>query len=150
MGILGLIYTTFILRCLWDRLNLLIHIKSTIKTFSNFHTPRNDVRGDILVHPVCLSVCPPVCPLTFRVRPVASTVQNGFFPYLVQMISSMRECVACDELWTWPISPRSFDLDFENIVCSVTLSVLDQLFPYLPQKSLPLEGVSRGEFIAKF
>ena len=46
---------------------------------------------------VCLSVCPSVCSLTFRVRPVASTVQDGFFPYLVQMINSMRGCVACDE-----------------------------------------------------
>ena len=35
---------------------------------------------------VCLFVCLSVCLLTFRVRPVASTVQDGFFPYLVQMI----------------------------------------------------------------
>ena len=47
---------------------------------------------------VCLSVRPSVCLLTFRVRPVASTVQDGFFPYLVQMINSMRGCVACDDL----------------------------------------------------
>ena len=55
---------------------------------------------------VCLSLClsvspsvrPSVCPLTFRVRPVASTVQGGFFPYLVQMINSMGGCVACDDL----------------------------------------------------
>ena len=32
-----------------------------------------------------------------------------------------------------PISSRSFDLDFENRVHSVTFSVLDRLFPYLPQ-----------------
>ena len=37
-----------------------------------------------------------------RVRSVASTVLDGFFPYLVQMITSMRRCVACDDLWTWP------------------------------------------------
>ena len=43
------------------------------------------------IHPVCL--------LTFRVRLVASTVQDGFFPYLVQMINSMRGCVACDDPW---------------------------------------------------
>ena len=55
---------------------------------------------------VCLSVCPSVrlsvclsvCSLTFRVRPVASTVQDRFFPYLVQMINSMRGYVACDDL----------------------------------------------------
>ena len=39
--------------------------------------PRNEVNGGILDSP-CLSVCP----LTFRVHPVASTVQDGFFPYL--------------------------------------------------------------------
>ena len=27
-----------------------------------------------------------------------STVLDGFFPYLVQMITSMRRCVACDDL----------------------------------------------------
>ena len=51
----------------------------------SFYTPRNEVRGVYWIHPVCLSVslsvCLPVCPLTFRVRPVASTVQDGFFPY---------------------------------------------------------------------
>ena len=46
---------------------------------------------------VCPSVCLSVCPLTFHVRPVASTVQDGFFPYLIQMINSMRGCVACDD-----------------------------------------------------
>ena len=38
--------------------------------------------GGVLDSPclsVCLSVCPYVCPLTFGVRPVASTVQDGFF-----------------------------------------------------------------------
>ena len=73
------------------------------------------------------------CHITFRVRPVAFTVQDRLFPYLVQMINSMRGCVACDDPWPWPISSRSFDLDFENCVLSVTFSVLDWLFPYLPQ-----------------
>ena len=59
------------------------------------------------------------------VSSVASTVLDGFFPYLVQMITSMRRC---DDLWPWPISSRSFDLDFENRVRSVTFSVLDWLF----------------------
>ena len=60
------------------------------------------------------SVCPSVCRLTFRVRPVASTVLDGFFPYLVQMINSMRGCVACDDPWPWAISSRSFGLDLEH------------------------------------
>ena len=92
---------------------------SLVQIMFDFYTPRNKVRGGILdsaclsVCPsVCLSFCPSVCPLTFRVRPhVASTVQDGCFPYLVQMITSMRRCVACDDLWPWPISSRSFDLD---------------------------------------
>ena len=67
------------------------------------YTPRNEVRGGILDSAclsVCLSVCqsgPSVCLLTFSC-PVASTVQDGFFPYLVQKINSMRGCVACDDL----------------------------------------------------
>ena len=65
-----------------------------------FYTPATKLGGVYWIHPVCLSVCPSVCPLTFCVRPVASTVQDGFFPYLVQMINSMRGCVACDNLST--------------------------------------------------
>ena len=61
--------------------------------------PRNEVRGgDVYwIHLVCLSVCLSVYLLTFRVRPVAFTVQDGFFPYLVKLINSMRGCVACDD-----------------------------------------------------
>ena len=71
---------------------------------------------------------------------VASTVLDGFFPYLVQMITSMRRCVAFDYLWPWPISSRSFDLDFENRVRSVRFSVLDRLFSYLPQIITTIRG----------
>ena len=35
---------------------------------------------------------------------MTSTVLGGFFPYLVQMITSTRSWVACDDLWPWPIS----------------------------------------------
>ena len=52
--------------------------------------------------------------LESRVRSVASTVLNGFFPYLIQVITSMRMCVACDDIWPWPTSSRSFNLDFEK------------------------------------
>ena len=54
-----------------------------------YYTPATKLGGH-WIHPVR----PYVCPLTFRVRPVVSTVQDGFFPYLVQMINSMRGCVA--------------------------------------------------------
>ena len=79
------------------------------------------------------SVCPSVRPLTFRVRPVAFIVQDGFFPYLVQMINSMRGCVACDDPWPWPMPSRSFGLDLENRVRSVASTVLDGCFLYLGQ-----------------
>ena len=107
------------------------------------YTPRNEVRGGILDSP-CLSVCPSVrlsvCLLPFRVRPVASTVQDGFFPYLVQMINSMRGCVASDDLWPWPISSRSFSLDLENHVRSVASTVLDGFFLYLAQMITIIRG----------
>ena len=79
-----------------------------------------------------------------RFHSVASTVLDGFFPYLVQMITSMRRCVACDDLWPWPISSRSFDLDFENRVRSVAFSVLHRLFPYLPQIITTIRGCVAG------
>ena len=60
-----------------------------------------------------------------------STVLDGFFPYLAQMITSMRRCVACDDLWPWYISSRSFGLDLENCVRSVVSTVLDAFLLYL-------------------
>ena len=82
---------------------------------------------------VRLSVCLSVCLLTFRVRPVASTVQGGFFPYLIKMINSMRGCVAWVDLWPWPISSRSFGFDLENRGRSVASTVLDGFFLYFAQ-----------------
>ena len=74
-----------------------------------------------------------------HVRSVASTVL-----YLIQMITSMQRCVACDDLWPWPIYSRSCDLEFENRVRSVTFSVLDRLFPYLPQIITTIRGCVVG------
>ena len=56
------------------------------------------------------------------------------------MINSTRGCVACDDLWPWPISSRSFGLDFENRVRSATFSVVDRLFPYLAQIIISIKG----------
>ena len=89
---------------------------------------------------VCPSVCPSVCRLTFRVRPVASTVQDGFFPYLVQMINSIRGCVTCDDPWPWPLSSRSFGLDLKNCVRSVASTGLDGFFLYLAQMITIIRG----------
>ena len=62
-----------------------------------------------------------------------STFLDGFFPYLAQMITSMRWCVAYNDLWPWPISSRAFGLGLENRVHSVASTVLDGFFPYLVQ-----------------
>ena len=62
-----------------------------------------------------------------------STVLVGFFPYLSQMITSMRGCVAYNDLWPWPISSRSFGLGLENRVRSVASTFPDGFFPYLVQ-----------------
>ena len=62
-----------------------------------------------------------------------STVIDGFFPYLAQMITSMRGCVAYNDFWPWPISSRSFGLGLENRVRSVAFTVLDGFFSYLVQ-----------------
>ena len=116
---------------------------------SFFIPPATKLGGVVYwIHPVCLSVRLPVCLLTFRVRPVASTVQGGFFPYLVQMINSMRGCVACDDLWPWPISSRSFSLDLENRVRSVVSTVLDGFFLYFAQMTTIIRG--RGVSPVKF
>ena len=47
-----------------------------------------------------------------RVCSTACTVLDGFFPYLAQMITNMRGCVACNDLWPRSISWRSFSYDF--------------------------------------
>ena len=57
----------------------------------------------------------------------------AFFPYLVQIIISIRGCVACNDLWPWPIFSRSFSLDLEICDRSVASKVLDGFFPYLVQ-----------------
>ena len=62
-----------------------------------------------------------------------STVPDRFFPHIAQMITSMRGCVAYNDLWLWPISSRSFGLCLENRFRSVASTVLDGFFPYLIQ-----------------
>ena len=123
-------------------------MQTSTSNMGHHYTPRNEVGG----------ILESVCPLTFRVRPVAltyifkviglenrvrsvaSTVPDGFFPYLVQMITSMRRCVACDDLWPWPTSSRSFDLDLENRVRSVASTVLNGFFLYLAQMNTIIRG----------
>ena len=56
------------------------------------------------------------------------------------MITSMRGCVACDDLWPWPISSRSFDLDSKSRVRSVASTVLDGFFLYTAQMITIIRG----------
>ena len=99
-----------------------------------FHSVRSSLRLSI-----CPSVLPSVRPAS-HVRSVASTVQDRFFPYLVQMINSMRGCVPCDDTWSWPVSSRSFGLDLENCVRSVVSTILDRFFLYLAQMITDIRG----------
>ena len=75
------------------------------------------------------------------------------------MINSMRGCVACDDLWPWPISSRSFGLDLENRVRFVASTVLDGFFSYLAQMITINRGcvacyvffrIRKFEFLANF
>ena len=49
------------------------------------------------------------------------------------MITSMRGCVAYNDLLPWPISSRSFGLGLEDCGRSVASTVPDGFFPYLVQ-----------------
>ena len=81
---------------------------------------------------------------------IKSTVLDGFFPYVAQMISSMRGCVAYNDLWPWPISSRSFGLGLENRVRSVASTVPDGVFPYLYKWSLAREHGEGVSHVATF
>ena len=68
----------------------------------------------------------------------ACTVLDGAFPYLAQMVTSMRGCVMCNDLSPSPISSRTFSHDFavklleystSCIVHSTAHTVLDYFFP---------------------
>ena len=67
-----------------------------------------------------------------RVRSVASTVLDGFFLYLVQMITITRGCVACYAFFRiW----KFFGLALEK-----ESTVLDRFFPYLAQMITNMRG----------
>ena len=75
------------------------------------------------------------------------------------MITTMRGCVAHNDLWPWPISSRSFGFDLENRVRSVAFTVLDRLFLYLAQMTTIIRGcvacyilfrIWKLEFLANF
>ena len=75
--------------------------------------------------------CFPPPPLYYIFKVIWPWLKN--FPYLAQMITSKRRCVAYNDLWPWPISSRSVGIGLENRVRSVASTVLDGFFPYLIQ-----------------
>ena len=76
-----------------------------------------------------------------RVRSVASTVLDGFFLYLTQMITIIRGCVACYvffqnlEIWIFGKFFIFFGLELEKIS-----TVLREFFPYLAQMITSMRG----------
>ena len=100
------------------------------------------------VHSVRPSVSPSVRPAC-HVRSVLSTLLDGFFPYLTQMITSMRRCATHNDLWPWPIFSRSFRHDFAikllkyGTSCGVhstACTLLDGFFPYWAQIITSIRG----------
>ena len=78
---------------------------------------------------------------TTSVRSTACTVLVRFFlfPFNAQMITSMKGCVACNDLWPWLIYSRSFSHYFAmkllryGTSCCIhftSCTVLDEFFPY--------------------
>ena len=76
-----------------------------------------------------------------RVRSVASTVLDGFFSYLAQMIAIIRGSVACYvffqnlEIWIFVKFFKFFSLDLEK-----KSTALDGFFPYLAQMITSMRG----------
>ena len=87
--------------------------------------------------------------VTYCVRFTAHAVRDGFFLYLVQMITSMRGCVACNDISPRPISSRSFSHDFAMKVlkygtscrvCSRANTVVYGFILYLIQMTTSIRG----------
>ena len=69
-----------------------------------------------------------------RVRSVASTVLDGLFLYLAQMITIIRRCVACYvffRIWKFKILANFWN--FSALTLKKKSTILDGFFPYLTQ-----------------
>ena len=76
-----------------------------------------------------------------RVRSVASTVLDGFFLYLAQMITIIRRCVACYvffRIWRFKILANSWN--FSALTLKKKSTILDGFFPYLAQMITTMRG----------
>ena len=55
---------------------------------------------------------------------------NEFFPYLVQMIISMRGCVGHNDLWPWPIYSRLSECDLAYFMDYVYIYIWHKHYPW--------------------
>ena len=67
----------------------------------------------------------------------ACIAADNFFPYLPRIITTMRGCVACSDLWFWPISSRSFS-------CTVAIKWFLSLCPSIHPSPVPCSRVPCG------
>ena len=76
-----------------------------------------------------------------RVRSVASTIPDGFFLYLAQMITIIRGCVALyDFLRIWKFEFLANFWNFSALTLKKKSTVLDGFFPYLEQMITSIRG----------
>ena len=75
------------------------------------------------------------------VRSVASTVLDGFFLYVAQMITIIRECVTSYVfLWIWKFEFLANFWNFSALTLKKKSTVLDGFFPYLVQMIASMRG----------
>ena len=76
-----------------------------------------------------------------RVRSVASTVLDGFFLYLAQMITIIRRCVACYIFFRiWKFQILANFLNFRPWPWKKKSTILNGFFPYLAQMITSMRG----------
>ena len=76
-----------------------------------------------------------------RVRSVASTVLDGFFLYLAQMITIIRGCVAWYDFFRiWKFEFLANFWNFSALTLKKKSAVLDGFFPYLAQMITSVRG----------
>ena len=76
-----------------------------------------------------------------RVRSVVSTVLDGFFLYMAQMITIIRWCVACYVFFRiWNFEFLAIFLTFFSLDIEKKSTVLDGFFPYLAQMITRMTG----------
>ena len=76
-----------------------------------------------------------------RVRSVASTVLDGFFLYLAQMINIIRRCVGCYVFFRiWKFEFLANFWNYSALALKKKSTVLDGFFPYFAQMITSMRG----------